>query len=212
MTVFGGEIVRITDRQTLFGQEVLNVYWYEMATDFGGATALEIAENWWTAMGTYIRAVQHTALNHVSITAESIDGSMDFATYTIPAGGENGAIGTGDCMPPFTTFSITLVPENRSVRPGGKRIAGVPEGVVATGGVVDSGVMADLIILADEMADQLNFLLALDAYVPVIVGFPHPVSPTGRPARLSRVEVRVASGSVSPYVSTQNTRKYGRGS
>jgi len=212
MTIFGGEVVRITDRQTLFGQEVLNVYWYQLATDFIGATALEIAENWWGELGTHIRAVQHTACNHISVTVESIDGSMDFATYTIPGGGENGAIGTGDCMPPFTTFSITLVPENRSVRPGGKRIAGVPEGVVATGGVVDSGVMADLITLADWMATQLNFLLETDAYIPVIVGFPHPASPTGRPARLDRVEVRIASASVSPYVSTQNTRKYGRGS
>lgn len=211
MAILGGEIIKITDRQTLFGQEVLNVYWYQIATDLGGATAAEIAEQWWGSLGEEIRAVQHTSLNHIDVTVESIDGSRDFGTFTIPGGGENGAIGTGDCMPPFTTWSFTLIPENRLVRPGGKRIAGVPELEVASGGVVGSSITPTLIELAEEMARQLNYLSTLDALIPVVVGFPHPASPTGRPARLDRVEIRVASVQVSPYVSTQNTRKYGRG-
>lgn len=212
MTILGGEILRVIDKQTLFGQQVLNVYYYEVGTDLGGTTPLEIAEGWWDSIEEALRACQHEELNHVEVTVESLDGSHDFGTFTIPIGmGEGTRTGT-DCMPPFASFGLKMIPQNRQVRPGSKRIAGVDEDVVDNGGVVSTGMIALLQTFADIISAPIPFVGFLDTIVPVVVGFPHPASPTGRPARLDRVAIPVTATSVSTYVTTQNTRKYGRGS
>jgi len=211
MTIYGNEIVRVTDVQTYFAQQVLNVYYYKTATDFGGTSAAELAETFWFYFGDKLRACQSYELSHWNINVESLDGSLDFGTYTIPPAEREGTQVDTNSMSPFAAYGIKLVVSTRQVRPGSKRISGVGEAAVGNGGAILTPQLTVLNTLADQMTQNLVSLLTLDVMLPVIVGFPHPVSPTGRPARLTRVDFPVVSASVMPTLTTQNTRKYGRG-
>lgn len=204
MAIFGGEIVRITDHQVYYGQEVLNVYYYVAGTDFAGATASTIAGAWWATIGLQITPIQHIAVEHLYISCESLDGSMDVGEYVVPTAEANGER-TGSPLSSFDTIPFTLRPENRQVRPGGKRICGVSEDDIEDGGRWTVAFATILDGMKGAFAQQFDTGVALDVLLPRIVGFPNANRPT-------RVEVPISGVTIAAGKSTQNTRKIGHGS
>lgn len=211
MAIFGGEIVQVTHVQRYFAQQVLNVYYYKAATDIGGTTPAEVAETFWFYFGDKLRACQTNEVENLRIDVESLDGTRDFGTFTIPIEERSGDQEDLNSMSPFAAYGIKLVVSTRLVRPGSKRLVGVGEAAVLNGGAISGGQMTLLQTAADQMTENLISLLTLDVFLPVVVGFPHPASPTGRPARLTRVDFPIVAAVPATTITTQNTRKYGRG-
>lgn len=204
MAIFGGEIIRITDHQTFYEQEVLNVYYYQAGTDFGGAGAAEIAGAWWATIGLQITPIQHDGVLHSHVSVQSLDGSEDTGEYVIPTAEQSGGL-LGSPLSPFDTIPFTLRPANRQVRPGGKRICGVSEDVTENGGQFTAAFNATLAAMKDAFMDTFNTGIGLDVFQPMIVGFPTPTRPT-------RIHVPITGVTVKAWKSTQNTRKRGYGS
>lgn len=206
MPVSNNSILRIIDHQVYDGQEVLNQYFYEVDTSIFAPTAAAVAEAWWNDCNTVIRNLQGSPLAHIRVSCEELDGSQDYGEYIIPPLEQNGTQTGANPMSANTAYSITFRPVSRIVKPGGKRIAGVDESFNGSFGLISSGMISLLTDYGDHMIAQLN-IIGGGAYVltPKIVGFPTPERPT-------RVAVDMQGFVVNPYVSTQNTRKRGRGS
>lgn len=208
MTLTVGQVVRITDEQVLSSQQVINVYFYEI-TGIAPGDPLEIEEvsqGWWDAVKATLRACQAPSLQHISVTAEALGGDKDFHEYTIPPGERAGTSGfIGQQSPTFESYSFTLVPATRQTRPGSKRIAGVNTDAVGDFGQVVPSQLAILEDFADVLGAPVNVgVLGTSEISPIIYRPSDGINP---PVKNPVVGVRVVS-----RVTTQNTRKIGRGS
>jgi hypothetical protein len=137
--------------------------------------------------------------------ADNLTNGIDFATDPLFAGitGDQ----TGDTMAPMNAWGVTLERVSKLTRNGAKRIPGVDEATTTDGTAVPTQQA-----LLDTMATVLGFSYAATingndfSLFPVIVG----VDLQGK-RDLSRVQQ--VSGGVANYdVTTQNSRKFGRGS
>lgn len=206
MPVTNNSILRIIDHQMYDGQETLNVYYYEVDTSLFAPTAAAVAEAWWNDVKVVIRNLQGSPLTHIRTSCEELDGAFDYGEYIIPVLEQPGAQTGANPMSSNTAYSVTFRPVNKQVKPGGKRIAGCDESFNGSFGLISSGMISLLGDYGDHLISQLNIIVG-GAYVltPKVVGFPTPTRP-------SRVAIDMQGYVINPYISTQNTRKRGRGS
>jgi len=208
MALTVGQIVRITDEQVLSSQQIINVYFYQI-TGIAPGDPLEIdevAQGWWNAVNATLRDCQSSALQHVSVIAEAIGGDKDYFEYTIPPAERAGTSPfTGQQSSTFEAYSITLVPATRQTRPGSKRVAGVVENAMGDFGQIVPTQLSFLEDFGDVIAAPLNIgILGTSEISPVIYRPGNGINP---PVVNPVVGYRVAL-----RVSTQNTRKIGKGS
>lgn len=197
-----GDIIRITDRQTCLGQQVLNVYFYRVndITIITGDYLGMFAASFVDIVLDEVRNLQHEDLTHDELFLENLSNGVDIQTYTegFPLTGNQTG---GDIMPPYVSWGFQLLREERNTRNGYKRIGGVPEFMV-TAGVFD----ADPALLeAVENALGADFTSGIVTYAAPII-LKHPVTVP----LVSPVFSNISAG-LYKAVGTQNTRKFGRG-
>lgn len=159
-------IYQLVDRQRFpTGELIENVYFYSDESGAGSAEDLSLAFNNDMLTGI-IRDVQSIQLEHVSINVQSLGDPADFYIRVL-----SGAFGveTPDCMPAHDAVNFTLRTSSRAVRPGSKRIGGLPDftSYYTNGQVTDA---ARLVLYNDirvAMATIVN-ATAVD-YSPIIV-------------------------------------------
>lgn len=215
MSLGSDDIIRLTLRQQYDSQECLNVFFYSWENGTG-ATPTQLCESWWENFKAVWRPVVPPAVTFDAILLEDLDGDRDYVEYAIPTADRSGtaAPGTNALMPSFVAYGLKILPEGRLVRPGSKRIVGVNENASNDYGVVTPTLVEQLQDIADLIPTTVEVGLGgiLGFMHPVLVGFPHDESPVQhRPARTERVAVPIASCVVNPVLTTQNTRKRGRG-
>lgn len=198
----GNDIIRITDRQTLLGQVVLNVYFYQLQDTgtFGDGYLDDIAAHFVEAVITPVTALQINVLEHTELFLENLTNGLDILTYDTDFPIE-GSVSGEDVMPPFVSYGFQLIRESRATRNGYKRFAGVPENMV------DSGVYVGSPTLISDVetglaADIVSGLATLCH--PVIVR--HPIDVPLISPVFSNVGASLFRG-----IGSQNTRKFGRG-
>lgn len=151
-----GDIYQVVDVQELDEQRVLNVYYYEQRQTIvplmGQTIAATLAYEFNEQKVDTIAAAQNEALTHIEVQAVNLFDPEDFG---IAVSGVSGAGTENDSMPPFVTFSTKFTLPTRAIRPGGKRIAGVGEGV-QVGGVVTN---PDTIPLLEDMDADLESVI-----------------------------------------------------
>jgi hypothetical protein len=159
------DVFKVTDYQRLpSGEEVLNVYFYQRLDPAGDAA--DLLAVFVSDLAADVKAVQSNELVHRLYRVENLGDLADFDEYSLA--GDVGGQGAG-VRNEWDAWAYTLRPSTRAVRPGSKRIAGVPEGDGAyTNGVV---VNAAMLILLQALRVQLSALLVgtLAQYQPVIV-------------------------------------------
>lgn len=202
-------VLRIIDRQTVQGQEALNIYYFKSRSG-NVDPIINTANSFWATFGDYIRSCQSGAVQHLAITIEDLGGTRDYAQYDIPSGSAFGLLGNGDTMAPYQATELKFSAGSRLVKPGSKRYAGVDEGDIGPGGYLTAPMLGHLNALGAAFLGGFDDALVVHLDM-VIVGFPHPAS-TRYPARAAMVALPIQTYSVLPYTTTQNTRKYGRGS
>lgn len=206
-----GDVYQIVDKQELFGQEVLNVYFYAMGsgsvTDGDGATG--VAMGFIDNVLPSIYALQVSQLVHTSIKATNLFDATDAHEILISLPGTTDV----DYNTTFDAFGFRIVGDNASVRSGAKRIAGVSDSRVTDGVVTDAGLLALLASAATTIASGIAFGVdTLGSLAPVIVkrllvGTEYKLPTTLGDAVLSFVTDVL----VDAMITSQVSRKVGRG-
>lgn len=159
------DVFKLVDYQRLpSGEQILNTYFFERDDPAGNSTDLLATFN--TDMLPVIEGIQSSALVHYLTRCENLGDLGDFAEQAFS--GEVGSL-VAPVRNEWDAYAYTLRPSTRDVRPGSKRIGGVPEADAAyTNGVVTD---ASTLILMQALRTQLGAsLVGTDAnYNPVIV-------------------------------------------
>lgn len=193
-----GDRYRITDAQLYLSEGVLNVYHYKQTSGAGGS-AEDLRTAFFNVLLQEILALQSNNLSHVAITTINLDNLDDF-DINIPTSSNIGEDTTLNPLASFYAFSFQYVRATRASRHGWKRIAGIPEEAVVGNTVVGS-YNTIAVGVASYMGGNLNSGNAV--YTPVIV-------------RKNIVPAASLDFGIQDVVfkgvTTQNTRKAGRGS
>lgn len=195
-----GDRYQITDVQALLAQQCLNVYYYK-AVSGSTLTALTAATAFVTTLLPLILIVQSGQVTHAGINVINLDDPDDFLNMPLTTDNTGGR--AGDVLPPYCCWAFRWNRSSRSVRNGQKRIPGIAESDNADG-IAAAGIAADLGNLAAGMAGVLDDGLS-DQFEPRIV---HKTIVGG--VVTGYVDYGVSSVEYT-RISTQNTRKFGRG-
>jgi len=189
-------VVRFTLVGTLFGQETINTFFYEVEDD-GEDIEGEIA----AFVDEVVPPIQNVASNAwgvLRVDGEYVKGGTRFGSQEI---NQSGNI-SGDCLPSFNAFDFTLLRGGVGERNGYKRIAGVPESS-QTNGVATSGALVNLALLSAAMFASLTVDAA--TLIPVIERSVINHVPQVPPQYFT------ISSVVYSKIGSQNSRKVGHG-
>lgn len=185
----------------------MNVFQYEVLpeTPFDLADyGQELADAWYTAVLNEIAGIINVAIAFDTISIINLSEPLEIYTGA-PTLTRNG-LTAGDCMPPFTAWAFKLNRSNASTRNGSKRFWGVTEADVINGVVTPGaalGIQAVSAFLGAGMTLEINTSLPNDVQLyPVICR----KDESGGLIASQRV-----NSAIFRSVSTQNTRKFGRG-
>lgn len=212
-SIIQGSHIQIALEMSSQNQQQMNIWYYEITEIAQGVTAHNIAEAWWAHVKAAYRATAvstQAAFKFLSVTLRDDDNPTgDAATYAIPAGEQagtrNAPAGGSDLMPPFASATGRLHVGTRATRSGSKRFGFLYE-ADNVHGYLDAGfagvVGGVLAVAADNMI--LGAPALLTGLMPVVKG-----KGASKPPVITYQPV--TGWSVSPYVTTQNSRKFGRG-
>jgi len=202
MPAAAGDLIRITDKQTYLGQQVLNVYFYRVSdtTPLIGDYLQTFSDSFQDVVLADVVPLQLAALEHTSLYIENISNGVDILEDTtgFPISGD---VETGSGMPPYVSYGFQLVRESRVTRNGYKRFAGVPE-TFTSNGVYDGN---PTLIAALEDALGSDFQAGIATYAAPVI----PKRPIAVP--VGTYEYADISSGLFKGIGTQNTRKFGRG-
>lgn len=213
-----GDIYELTDKQTFRGQEVFNVYFYEVDETFvttEATIAKVLGDNWIDQILPDIIGCHSAEVVHTQVSVRNLyDVADSYVTDISVAGLDTGS----DVLPNFSAYPFQLAGETTAVKKGAKRIAGVPETAQTNGVVTDTSVLTALANAGDAMsrAVQVGLVIMSDVFFPVLVKrerdgvsgaytykLPH--------TRGAGVTTRIVSALFNVLVSSQVSRKIGVG-
>jgi len=203
-------IVEILVQGLCLGQRWMNVFQYLIANPVGDTEPVALAAAWWNDVKASYRAMVVSTASSAFMSVVVRDLSVPtgaYAEWPIPGGEHAGNRTTselGDNMPPFTAFAVRLTVGSRVTRPGQKRFPFLNE--------VDNGaglLVGDMGTLAASWAAIIAHEMTLG--VPALLTVLTPVICRKDAAGLVTAHQPVTGYIVNPYITSQNTRKIGRG-
>ncbi len=208
MPIGPSSIIEARVFQRLQGQQVLNVCHFEVLAEGSGVATLTafaqpFAELWYDTFS----GLQSNQLTYERVELLEVNGiDIDVYAWGTPPAGVQG----GEILGTFEAVSVQLIRGSRATRHGWKRFAGVTE-PMALGGVLTGALQADYAAAASTVFNSVVSLV--DPITPsryinmrgIIWGGNSPDYPLGRYSDIIGVQVK-------NLISTQNTRKIGRGS
>lgn len=211
MPVTSGHL-QVAIRGLYLGQQVEVVQWYRLnGAAFLTATVLGVLEAYWDNIKTDWRAFHVTGADNRTISLFGREPGIGgaYAEFPIPTGEQQGTrsgVGGGDWMPPMNATGIKLVVGSGVTRPGAKRVWGMVEADQVSG-VLQAGIVAVANMAATIFANSI--ILGAPVATGEMQGEIVRLDPT---TQLVTVAQDVTGFIVKPNVTTQNSRKIGRGS
>lgn len=202
------KIYLLTHFMTFFGQQIMNVYFYNHTTGAGGAGILCAAFD--DQVVPKIKAIQSADINHVQVSAYSLDDLSDFANLTLSGLGAYEV----ESLPPTDAVGFTYKVNTRAVKPGSKRICGIPESVTASGQIQNATYLGLIETLRLQFVEDLTGIA--DAFAPVVIKRVKTAIPGTTPVQyrytLPTDDSELVIGGVTDvlsnvYVTTQVSRK-----
>jgi len=183
-------------------QSIQNVFAYELTVGPGGANTCAIA--FATNIMPAIEAVISVQTFYDDCVVINLDDPTDYQTFVISG---TGAV-TGDSMPTFCAWEFEYIRTNRTVNNGRKSFGVLSEASQSNGEPL-SGVVTNLATLANSLADELQEVSGPSRWEPKIFRRPgtYLSGTVAAPGQFFDVD-----DVVFRRLSTQNTRKTGRGS
>lgn len=203
--------LKIVVRGTLLKQDCEVVAWYAPAgAAFLTANAVAVGQAYWNDIKTAWRACHYATSDDVTTSvfvAEPGDTGA-YGEYAVPTGEQLGTrtIPDGEnLLPPYCSGAFRQSVSSRVTRPGQKRMWGLGE-ADNDAGVLQAGYAALLAALAVKFSAviTLGSPVATGTLAPIVV---HIDRATGAPTASQNVDGFV----INPNLSTQNSRKFGRG-
>jgi hypothetical protein len=196
------DTVRVIVNQELFGQSLMNVFWYE-AMNLGGTsiTHEQACDEWWRIHETKWKAFLSADLKFISIEITSMNDPMK--PFAIKAIDETGLFGF-PAIPSHSSATVKLNVGTRQTRPGSKRFAGCCELHTDANGwsVPFRGWVEEFTdILGATITLKDDFDVDIVDFVPMVYTKPLPLFPN------AYIGQRVQSASLNLNIGTQNTRK-----
>ena len=198
-----GDLLQVTDFQSYLGEVCLNVYYYRWFS--APALGTEYLEAIWDEVRSevidQVVKLQVEQVVHTNLQVKNLSNGVDFY--------EDDPVRTGlidapdsEILPSYVALGFKLIRDSLVTRNGSKRVVGVPEGNVSGNTYVGAGI--DIEDVENAFVAQLEVGIVTVA-APVIVKRPIP-TPAGTSYLYSSV-----NGCAFTGMSTQNTRKAGRG-
>lgn len=210
MSVPVGNIVQVTVAGTAFSQVWSNVYTYGVVVWPAPVTAVQAAEAFWSHVKAVYRALMPSGwpLAFTSVSLRDLTDPLGaYAVYGIPTAERAGtrSAPAGGPVPPFMAVGARLNVGSRVTRPGQKRFPGMFEADVDSE-VANSAfvTLVGNILAVTTVGIVLGAPAATVALDPVVTKLD---PATG--AVLASQEI--TSYTINPVITTQNTRKIGRG-
>lgn len=202
------DLYMLTDRGTLRGQEIINVWFYRQNITIGSSPAEALVDGYLAELLPVICAFQPADVLHTEVEAQNLFNPSDKHVRGIS---EPGAYGL-DPSSNFDAIGYALSQDNGAVKNGAKRFAGVADAAEEEGVITSVGYLALLAALAAVIPEPLAVGLT-DVFFPVIVKrVLEGVGQYRLPETLSEaVYGSVTDAVFNPLVTTQNSRKIGRG-
>lgn len=187
---------QVTLSAVLFLQQVRNVWYYAGAT--GAGSAADLITTFDAQFTDPMQDVTSTSIVYSNYHVEGVQVADDIADAEI---GNEGHV-SGDCLPPTNCWAFRFNRPNTSSRNGYKRLAGIAEGSQVNS-VATVGTLVDLETLA--LLWPLPLVGSEDSYLPVVRTTQRAGDVVDPP------EYNVFTTAAYINISTQNTRKIGRG-
>ena len=211
MAITTGSLIEIALDMNVLGNQNMNVYQYEAGTIPPSILAVHIAEAWWNHVKVAYRALATSAFStpFQSIRIRELNNNAgDYAEYDIPTAEKSGTRASPSeptAMPPFSAAGVRLVVGTRLTRPGQKRLPFLTEGDNSVG-LLGSAYTALTVTLMNILV--ANMTLGAPAATAVL----KPVVTRKDAQGFVTAYQPVTGFLVNADVTTQNTRKFGRGS
>lgn len=201
-----GNLYTITDVQTLQSQQVLNVYVYKQLAEPSAGTSIASLVNAFIEFVAYrVQNLQTAEVHHEGLYVINLDNPDEFALIPIA---DDGNV-SGETLPPFAAWAFRLNRTSRAVRNGQKRIAGIPESYQQGGyasATADTAIAAYATILSAILVNSVDG----GSFQPRILHKATTAGVGGATETTPRADYAVGSAQYTA-ISTQNTRKFGRG-
>lgn len=210
MALNTNDLVEIELHMLVYNQTMMNVFQYRFSEFEFGVTLAQILPAWWAHVRTVYRAMAYTGYGQVfqKIVGRQLNAPTgELAEYGIPEGEQTGTRANpspAHFMPSFNSIGIRLLVGTRATRPGQKRLPFMAEADV-TNGALDSTITALTVTWANLMTSNmaLGAPAALTALTPII---------TRKTSQgLVTAHQDVTGYLINPQVTSQNSRKIGRG-
>jgi hypothetical protein len=118
------KIYQLNHKQDVNGEELLNIYFFRNLGT--GTDAHDLSDAFISDLQPLILDLQVPNVVTTEIKAFSLG---NFADFWVEPENEAGTADPTDPLPIFNAINYTLRPTTREIRPGSKRIAGIPESV-----------------------------------------------------------------------------------
>lgn len=211
MAITDGSTIEIALQMVHLGQEMINAYQYDVAVNGSVVGAADVAAAWWNVVKTAYRALSVTTDGEVFRTVRIADLSNplgDFAQWDIPAAEQTGtraAPSQSERLPPYVAVGVRLTVGSRITRPGQKRIPFLTESD-NVGGILQAPFRSLVGALFNILDGEIALAAPATDYAlsPVVV----------RKIRGGGIAASqpVIGHLINTNLTTQNSRKYGRGS
>lgn len=189
---------------------VMNVMQYEVTTSAPTITAENAAEAWWGHVKATYRSVATTYYDGLfrQVQVRELNNPAGaFGTYAVPLAEQGGTRSPGASpqgLPPFCAVGVRLNVGTRVTRGGAKRLMGLME-ADQDNGVLVAGVVSAAQAWADFMIQGMT--LGAPAATMTLLPIVCRKDATG----VVTAHQSIQSAGVNLNVTSQNTRKYGRG-
>lgn len=210
MAISDGALIEISNVGNVSGQQVRNVWQYEVTSGLPTVTAVDIAQAWWNHVKATFRALVPTSFTTAFETVEMRELNAPtglLGAYGIPPAEQPGTRSPGagsEALPFFNAVSIRLNVGTRTTRPGHKRICCLVE-TDNNSGILQSSARTPAEALGTLMVSSMTFgaPAALLVVRPIVT----------RKDSLGNVVAfqGIQDATVGTYISSQNSRKVGRG-
>lgn len=218
MAIGVDDVIEVVLQGTFNGAVGLrNVFHFQVSNvDVGGDTPFEqmyaTARDVWANMLDELRAITSAVVSYSQITAKVISGAEAGVQnlYLIPTG-ERAGLASGDALPPYVAYGFRYQGAGGAERNGYKRFAGVNEGNNQHGAYAgDAALVNDLAtkLAADIQISGFDSIVGQYDIQPVII---KKMAGGLDPSDILVIAKWRPVGVTFYGLTTQNTRKFGRG-
>jgi hypothetical protein len=194
-------LLRFTLVQSFWGQELLNVFYYQS----DGVPVNSESQEWLSLFNGLIPGEIRDVTSSAYTQEKTI---LDYPNTGFQdeqsLGNINGSL-SGDAAAPFMAFGFRLQRTNNTTRHGFKRIGGLQEAYPTSDLITGAGSNTALDEIAVAMFQTLVQVIGTQEAIPVIIGKNNSNAPGSWTAN-------PVAGVQFQRITTQNTRKIGRGS